>query len=126
MANEAVKRSVRIADRIRAELEDVLARGIVRDPNAQGAVISSVKVTDDLRLATVYVRKLTGDAEVPDQKRMVRAMERAKGVMRHELSSRMQLRHTPELKFFWDTGADHALRMDTLFDEIAKERKAPK
>ncbi|MBK8173373.1 MAG: 30S ribosome-binding factor RbfA [Sandaracinaceae bacterium] len=124
MANEAVKRAVRIADRIRAELEDVLHRGIVRDPAAQGAVISSVKVTDDLRLATVYVRCLTG-AEVPRQKNLVRAMERAKGVMRRELSTRMQLRYTPELKFFWDEGADHALRMDTLFDEIAKEKKGP-
>ena len=32
MASEAVKRAVRVAERIRAELEDVLIRGIVRDP----------------------------------------------------------------------------------------------
>lgn len=124
MASEAVKRAVRVAERIRAELEDVLIRGIVRDPAAAGAVISNVKVSDDLRQATVYVRVLTGDADAARQKELVKAMERAKGVMRRELSSRMQLRYTPELRFFWDSGADHALRMDQLFDEISKEKKA--
>lgn len=123
MANEAVKRAVRVAERIRAELEDVLIRGIVRDPATSGAVISSVKVSDDLRQATVYVRVLTGDADAARQKSLVKAMERAKGVMRRELSSRMQLRYTPELRFFWDSGADYALRMDQLLDEISKEKK---
>jgi hypothetical protein len=31
------------------------------------------------------------------------------------------MRHTPELRFHWDTGVDHALRIETLLEEIRRE-----
>lgn len=121
-ANPEIKRSVRLADRIRAELQDIFSRGSVRDPDAQGAIVSAVRVTDDLRLARVNIRLLASEVTDDRKKRVVAAMKRARGLLRRELASALQLKHTPELEFFWDSGTDHALRMDEIFDEIARER----
>ena len=122
MANEAIKRSARIGDRIRAELEEFLTRGGVRDPEAQGVLISAVRVTDDLRLARVNIRLLATDVDDKKKEKVVAAMKRARGLLRRELSARLALRYTPELEFFWDEGADHALRMEAIFDEIRGDR----
>ena len=118
------ERSVRVAERVRAELMDVLIRGEVRHPDAAGVVVSTVKVSDDLRHARVYVRVVDGqDVDAARQKRVVKAMERASGFLRGEIGRRVGLKYTPELQFFWDEGVDHALRVESLLDEIKREGK---
>ncbi len=121
MANEEKKRPVRVAERIREELEGLLLRGAVHDPGVAGATVSGVSVSPDLSVADVRVRIYNREVDEPQRKRVVRAFERAKGLLRRELASRLSMRHTPELRFHWDSGVDHALRIETLLEEIRRD-----
>lgn len=121
MAGEERKRPVRVAERIREELEALLLRGAVHDPGVQGATISGVSVSPDLSVAEVRVRIYNREVDEPQRKRVVRAFERAKGLLRRELAARLSMRHTPELRFHWDSGVDHALRIETILEEIRRE-----
>jgi len=104
----------------------MLVRGVVRDPDAAGAVVSSVQVTDDLRHAKIFLR-LDGTgpsgAGAARQTALVRAMERARGFVRKELAARLKLRYAPEVSFHWDEGMDHAARVEALLAEIKREEQ---
>ena len=54
-----VKRSVRVAERLREVLSSLLLRE-VKDPRVANAIISRVQISDDLRFARVYFRLLEG------------------------------------------------------------------
>lgn len=114
-------RASKVGQRIREELSDMLLRGEVRDPFVAGALVSAVQVTRDLSLARVYVRLLEVDADLPKQKRVVRALERANGFIRRAIAGRLALRRAPELRFAWDDVADRGRRIDELLHEIDKD-----
>lgn len=110
------KRADRVAERLRAELSDLLLRGRLRDPGAKNVLISDVKLTDDLSQARIYLRTLD-DADSKRQARVVAAFERAAGFLRKELAPKLKLRRVPELQFFWDDLVDRALRIEAILSE---------
>ncbi len=123
MADKGFRRADRVAERIRAELMELLLRGAVRDPAARDVVVSGVRVTDDLSIARIYVRVL--EELGPDQQeKVVEALKRAGGFLRRELGHRLQLRHVPSLDFFWDEVVDSALRIESILDELREESGA--
>jgi ribosome-binding factor A len=109
-----VKRATRVAERLRVELAELVVRGEIRDPRAQGIIISEVRVTDDLQHARVYLRLTDPNADEPRRTKAVSAMNRASGFLRKEMGSRLALRRTPALKFFWDDQIDTAARLEEL------------
>ncbi|MEO0323804.1 MAG: 30S ribosome-binding factor RbfA [Myxococcota bacterium] len=113
-------RPERVAERIRAELGDMLLRGALGDPAAQGAVVSAVRVSGDLSVARVYVRTLEA-ASARRQQALVEAFERGAGRLRRRLAARLQLRRAPELRFHWDDVVDSAGRIEGLLDSIARD-----
>ena len=121
MAGLDAKRSLRVAERVRAELMDLLLRGAIRDPRAQDLVISSVRVTDDLGMARVYIRSMH---DVGEDKaiEIVEVMGKAAGFLRRELGQRLQLRYVPSLEFFWDDVVDSGIRIESILDELKQER----
>jgi ribosome-binding factor A len=118
----AVKRAVRVGTRIREELAAMLARD-VRDPRVAGAIVSDVKLTDDLGLAKIYVRAMTGDAPAA-RKSLLAGLEAASGMLRRELGARLGLRISPKLAFYIDESIEKRVRIDALLDEVAREPKA--
>ena len=84
------RRADRVAERLRAELSELLLRGRVRDPGAKDVVVSAVRVTDDLSLARVYVRVLQ-EADARRKQRVVAALTRASGFLRRELAAKLKL-----------------------------------
>ncbi|RLB47682.1 MAG: 30S ribosome-binding factor RbfA [Deltaproteobacteria bacterium] len=112
------KRSVRVAERIRLELSELLLRGEVRDPRAAGAMVSRVEVTDDLSLARVYVRLLETDPSAKRQRDLVLALEGARGYLRREVGQRLTGKRTPDLRFAWDAGVEHSQRVAGILDEL--------
>jgi ribosome-binding factor A len=125
MDNAEVKRSTRVAESVRGELMSILLTGAVHDPGIEGALVSNVLVTDDLRTARIYIRLLDADVTPPKKAAVLRACERAKGFLRRELGNRIQLKYTPELKFFWDDTFDEAIHMDSLLAEV-RDEEGPK
>jgi ribosome-binding factor A len=119
-ANPSVKRAVRVAERIKTELSSLLLRGAVHDPRAEGAIVTDVKVSDDLGHARVYVRLLV-DADEKRQKALVRALSSAAGFLRREIGKTLETKKTPDLVFFWDEGMEHALRVESILNDLRRE-----
>jgi ribosome-binding factor A len=112
------KRSQKVAEALRAELMSMLLAGEVHDPGVQSATVSAVALTDDLRLAKVYVRLLAPTSDQASQTALLKALERAKGYLRRELAQRLSLRYAPDLRFYWDASIDRGREMEALLREI--------
>lgn len=111
------KRSVRVAERVRAEVMDLLLRGAIRDPRVREVLVSEVRVTDDLGHARVYVRTLQ-PADAKRRAAVVQGLEHAAGYIRREVGARLGLRYTPAFQFFWDDVVDSALQIESVLAEI--------
>lgn len=118
-----MSRPDRVGERIREELMDMFLRGDLKDPGAQGVVVHSVRVSGDLRHATVFVRR--GEIETSERRRaaLLRALGRANGFLRRQLGQRLGLRYTPELRFEWDDTTEKAARIEHILHELAEERQ---
>lgn len=124
MATGEVKRAVRVAERVRHELADLLRN--LRDPRLEGATISTTSLTDDLQLAKIYVRILTENPESIDARRkkeLLRGFEAAAPRLRRDLSQALKLRYAPQLRFYYDEGVEASGRVDELLREIEEDRK---
>lgn len=113
-----VKRADRVAERLRAELMELLLRGAVRDPAAEGVLVSAVKVSDDLGHARIYIRLLETETDERRREAAVAAMTRATGFLRRELARRVRLRKMPELEFYWDEVVDSAARIESILEDV--------
>lgn len=122
MAGETSTRALRIAQGVREELASLLADE-VRDPGAEGAVITGVVMAGDLRSARVNVRLLEGGDDPVRRKRLLASLTRAAGMLRREVGQRLGLRFAPELRFFYDDGGDNASRVEELLAEIEADRR---
>jgi len=120
-ASKQHKRGDRVGGRIQEELMGLLLRGEVADPAVNGACISRVELSDDLRHARCYVRLLDPEPSEVERKRVVRALQRAAGHIRRLLAPRLQVKYQPELKFFWDEGADTQARVEAVLEELRRE-----
>jgi len=119
------KRATRVGARIQQELSLALAE-VVKDPGARSVIISLVRLSDDLRHATVYVRLVSDGDDPAARKKALAGLTRATGVLRREVTERAGLRFAPELKFFYDEGQDARTRIDELLAEVDQERKKKK
>jgi ribosome-binding factor A len=109
-------RPARVAEQVRAELARALDREIA-DPRLRDVVVSRVQVSGDLQVAWVYVRITTGDA--PDaRKRAMQGLRSASGRLRKAVSSSLELRRTPELRFSVDEAVDEQARVLELLGEL--------
>lgn len=111
------KRSVRVAELLKREISQILIKEI-NDPLISLVTISTVKVTDDLKYAKIYFTVL-GDKE--NRLRVSERLERATKFIKNLIGNRLKLRYVPELKFQYDTLADHVEHIEELFLKIKKE-----
>ena len=93
-------------------LAEILARGEVHDPVLEGHLITvpEVRMTPDLRLATIYVMPLGGR----DAKEVLAALERNKRYLRGEIARRVNLKFAPDIRFRLDERFDEAERIEKL------------
>lgn len=117
------KRGDRVAERLRAEIMDLLLRGAVRDPEVRDVIVTVVRVSADLRHARVYVRLLEPARSEAQKQAVVAGLTRASSYIRREIAPKLKLKYQPELKFFWDEGLDQASRIEALLDEVRSESK---
>src|SRR5262245_59337713 len=114
------RRPRRVAEGIREYLGSVVATEL-SDPRLAGLVVTRVEATADLGIADVYFRVLTEARDAAAQKRIVQSLTRAAGRLRRGIGARLQLKRTPELRFFYDAAPDKRARVDELLHEIAVE-----
>ena len=114
------QRQLRVGELIRHELADMLSRGGIHDPVIERHMITvpEVRMSPDLRLATIYVMPLGGH----DEKEVLDALDRNKRFVRGEISRRVNLKFAPEIRFRIDERFDEAERIEKLLRTSAVQR----
>ena len=114
------QRALRVGELIRHALAEMLARGDVHDPVLEGRLITvpEVRMSPDLRLATIYVMPLGGK----DITEVIEALERNKRYLRGELAHHVNLKFAPEIRFHADERFDEAERIEKLLRTPAVQR----
>ena len=106
------QRQLRVGELIRHALAEMLARGEIYDDVLASHVVTipEVRLSPDLRLATVYVMPLGGK----DLKPVLAALERHKKYIRGEIAHEVNLKFAPDIRFMADETFDEADRIDRL------------
>lgn len=121
MSKTGYSRADRVADQIRMEVADILMRRI-KDPRVRSVTVTDVELTNDLRIARVFVTALGAEAETKD---VFAGLAKASGFVRSELGKRLTLRYLPEIVFMKDVSGPRGDRVLQLLDEIhVKEDEA--
>jgi ribosome-binding factor A len=111
-AKGPTQRSLRAGEVVRHALAEILARGEIHDPVIAAHLITvpEVRMSPDLRMATVYILPLGGqDAAV-----VLAALERNKRYLRGEIARRVNLKFAPDIRFRIDQRFDEAERIERL------------
>src|SRR5260370_40277932 len=120
----SVKRSARVAERVREKTARALARAL-SDPRLHHAVVTVVEMPDALSLARIRVRLASGGDDPAARERLLAGLEAAKGRLRKRVGQSIGLRRAPELRFHYDEGQDASHRIEELLHEIKKEQSKP-
>ena len=106
------QRQLRVGELIRHELAGMLSRGDIHDPVVEKHMITvpEVRMSPDLRLATIYIMPLGGR----DEQEVLDALERNKKYVRGEISRRVNLKFAPEVRFRLDERFSEAERIEKL------------
>ncbi len=114
------QRQLRVGEQVRHAIADILAQGSVHDADLEGHIITvpEVRMSPDLKLATIYVMPLGGrDTEV-----ILAALERNKKFLRGEVARRVNLKFAPDLRFRVDERFDEAERIEKLLRTPAVQK----
>src|SRR5215510_12305523 len=114
------QRALRAGELVRHALAEILSRGEVHDPVLEGHVITvpEVRMSPDLRQATIYVMPLGGR----DEKEVLAALDRNKRYLRGEIARRVNLKFAPDIRFRLDERFDEAVRIEKLLRTPAVQR----
>jgi ribosome-binding factor A len=114
------QRQLRVGEIVRHAVADILAQGGVHDADLEGHIITvpEVRMSPDLKLATVYVMPLGGK----DTDKVIAALARNKKFLRGEVAHRVNLKFAPDLRFRVDDRFDEAERIEKLLRTPAVQR----
>jgi ribosome-binding factor A len=118
--SEPSQRMLRVAEVVRHEVAALLSRGHISDPVLEGHVITvpEVRMTPDLKLATVFVMPLGGRDIEP----VLSALERNKKAIRTELAHKLNLRFAPNVRFMADESFAKSAKIDALLNSPEVKR----
>jgi len=107
----------RVADQLRGELGQLLARE-VHDPGIGFVTITRVQVTPDLQTARVFYTALGDDKS---RANTARALERVAPFLRRQIGGRLRLKRAPELKFVYDESVAGQDRIEQILNELQSQ-----
>src|ERR1700719_4511115 len=111
-ASGGSQRQLRVGETVRHAVAEILAHGDVHDPDLEGHIITvpEVRMSPDLKLATIYVMPLGGR----DTDKVISALARNKRFLRGEIAHRVNLKFAPDIRFHIDDRFDEAERIEKL------------
>jgi ribosome-binding factor A len=114
------QRQLRVGEIVRHAIAEILSQGSVHDPDLEGHIITvpEVRMSPDLKLATIYVMPLGGR----DTGKVIAALERNKKFLRGEVARRVNLKFAPDVRFRIDERFDEAERIEKLLRTPAVQR----
>jgi len=114
------QRQLRVGEAVRHAVADILVHGSVHDNELEGHIITvpEVRMSADLKLATIYVMPLGGrNTDI-----VTAALERNKKYLRGEVARRVNLKFAPDIRFRVDDRFDEAERIEKLLRTPAVQR----
>jgi ribosome-binding factor A len=108
-------RLLKVGERVRHILSELLARGEAHDEilRAHNISVTEVRMSPDLRNAKVYVKPLLGE----DEAVVVKALRTNTAFFQREVAQRLGLKFAPKLQFRADESFDEASRIESLLDD---------
>jgi ribosome-binding factor A len=105
-------RTLRVGEQIRHILSEVLQRGDVHDATLAKHVVSitEVRMSPDLRHATVFMKPLLGR----DEEAVLKALRTNTAYLQREVAARVRLKYAAKLKFLADESFDEGSHIDAL------------
>jgi len=110
-------------ERVAALIQQVIAellRKEISDPRLALVTITGVKLSRDLRHATIYYSFSAPGGEASRQE-VDKGFKQARGFLKRELAQRLDLRYMPDLKFFYDESIDYAARIESLLKAVTNQ-----
>ncbi len=107
------------SDRVSGLIQEVLSyilKKEISDPRLQMATITGVKMSADLKLASIYYTT-SGDKDARDA--AAQAFKRAHGYIKKKLAQQLELRYMPQLRFFYDESFDYGSRIEKLLKTVS-------
>ena len=114
MANVRIER---LNHAFQEEISMIIMRE-VKDEDIKFVTITGVDTTSDLSFAKVYYTVLDDSKK----EKTAEALEKASPFIRTKLAERVEIRHTPELKFIYDTSIAYGEHIDDLINKIHEEK----
>ncbi len=111
-SSEPTQRQLRVGEMVRHAIANLLVRGAIHDDALSGYVVSvpEVRMSPDLRLATVFVMPLGGDGGDV----VVEALTRHKKFIRGAVAKEVKMKFVPDLRFHYDDTFDEVSRIDAI------------
>lgn len=111
---EPSQRMLRVAELIRHAIAEILTRGGLQDPILEHHIVTipKVKMSPDLKLATIFVMPLGGKDAEP----VLEALDNHRKFLRGEIARRINLRAAPELRFKTDESFVNSAKIDALLN----------
>ena len=114
-------RLLRVGEQVRHVLSELLARGEVHDDTLQSHLVSvtEVRMSPDLRHATVFVKPLLGQ----DEDVVLKALRTNTAFFQREVASRVRTKYAAKLRFRLDESFDTGTHIDRLLrtDHVAQD-----
>jgi ribosome-binding factor A len=109
---EPSQRMLRVGELVRHTIAELLTKSVIHDPALEGEVVTvpDVRMSPDLKLATVFVMPL-GGRHVCE---VLAALDRHKPFVRGEIARRVNLRYAPDVRFKADPSFEEGAKIDAL------------
>ena len=119
--NSASQRPLRVGEEIRHIMADIFIRGECRSRDLFDVTItiSEVRVAPDMKNATAYFMPLAGQ----NKEKLLTVLKDSAPEIRHLISKRVKLRHTPKIHFALDESFEVAAKINNLLSspEVARD-----
>jgi ribosome-binding factor A len=111
---EPSQRMLRVAELVRHTMSELLVRSVIGEPILEGHAVTilEVRMSPDLKLATIYIMPL-GGKNIAD---VLAALDRHKKFLRGEIARRINLRFAPDIRFKADQSFDYSSKIDALLE----------
>lgn len=101
----------RVSSDMQREIANILLLD-AKDEDFKHVTITACEVTNDLSFAKVYF------TTTDNRKKVEGDLNKAAGFFRSLLADRLQIRHTPELKFIFDESIEYGQKIEKIFEEL--------
>ena len=86
----------------------------IKDENIKFVTVTGCEITSDLSFAKIFVTVFDKEKKEITMK----ALDGAKSFIRGELSKRVDIRHTPELRFIFDDSIEYGEKIDKIIEKL--------